>query len=373
MKCPACADKLAEVRSQTTVVDICVRCRGIWFDKGEFANFLRGLTKHKDTSLAISSQAKSPLLKDSPDKDKKDRLCPRCHQVMRIYYIYDFDAILDQCPQCQGVWTDRAEVPKIAGYGIEDSPLKNTIEGSMIRDQSVKDLIDLSKTTRWPTILTWFFLPKIILPLTDLNPRRKEPYMTKLIIIFCSFVFVGQMAFAPRTESLLDQFGLVPANFLSVGLFTSMFLHADFLHLISNMFFLWLFGDNVEDKFSPLGYVILFVYCGLSASLLHSLMHYGEMTPVIGASGAVSGIMGAYMFFYPHAKIKTFFLYRIVYVPAFVWLGTWFLAQLFFGVLYTSEEFGNIAWSAHIGGFLFGALAAYVNKNIDERPHASAY
>jgi membrane associated rhomboid family serine protease len=142
-----------------------------------------------------------------------------------------------------------------------------------------------------------------------------------------------------------------------------MFLHAGIIHLIGNMLFLWIFGDNVEDRFSRLGFIIFYVSCGLTASVLHTLFHLNSSIPAIGASGAVSGIMGAYLIFYPEADVKILFIYKIIRVPAFLYLLIWFVFQLFFALMtYTSDAASGVAWFAHIGGFIFGCLVAFYKK-----------
>ena len=214
------------------------------------------------------------------------------------------------------------------------------------------------------------FMPKIIIPLSDENPRQRTPLITISIIILCTLIFISQIFFITDPSSFFQRFGLIPARFLSIGLISSMFLHGGLLHLIGNMFFLWLFGDNVEDRFNRLGFFIFYLCCGLAASVLHSVLNWNSSIPTIGASGAISGIMGAYFVFYPTAKIKLFFIYKILRAPAFLYLGAWFLFQLMFGLIFKSADVSNIAWFAHIGGFVFGGLVAYYRKTYLRRHYA---
>lgn len=180
-----------------------------------------------------------------------------------------------------------------------------------------------------------------------------------------------------RLEALFFEFGLVPLRYLSpewaasVGLspcdplpfLTAMFLHGGWLHFISNMWSLWLFGDNVEDRMGHLRFLVFYLLSGLAASLIHIFFNPLSPIPTVGASGAISGVMGAYMVLFPTSRIITlvpfFFLPLLLEIPAVVFLGLWFFSQFFSGLfsLLTPSSFGGIAWWAHVGGFLFGILA----------------
>jgi membrane associated rhomboid family serine protease len=189
---------------------------------------------------------------------------------------------------------------------------------------------------------------------------------------------------------LLYFFGLIPARLfspevsLSLGLppggwfslVSSQFLHGGFLHLISNLWTLWIFGDNVEDRMGKFRFGVFYLLSGLAAGWLHALTHPGSTIPTIGASGAISGVLGAYLRWYPGARVLTlvpvFFYPLFFYVPALFYLGFWFLSQLFSGTmaLLLPEGIGGVAWWAHIGGFLFGFVTctAFTLPDWDRRP-----
>jgi hypothetical protein len=138
-----------------------------------------------------------------------------------------------------------------------------------------------------------------------------------------------------------------------------MFLHGGFLHILGNMWFLYIFGDNVEDRLGHIRYLIFYILCGVAAGLIHLFTNWSSKIPTIGASGAISGVMGAYLLLYPRARITTFilifFFFKLIEIPAFVFLGYWLLLQLLSASL-TPSHVGGIAWWAHIGGFTFGVL-----------------
>lgn len=213
----------------------------------------------------------------------------------------------------------------------------------------------------------------MFLPLHDANPIRHVgfPYINYALIGITVLVFLVQSALPPLAfEQAAINFGMIPIVVRDLypqpvpwlpdwaNLVTYAFLHADWLHLLTNMLFLWVFGDNIEDALGHVRYLFFYLACAVLAALAHLLFNLDGNGPLIGASGAVAGVMGAYVLLYPHARV--FVLARIVWliplpVPAFWMLGFWIASQFFY-VLVGSEE--AVAWWAHIGGFLAGVLLA---------------
>lgn len=367
MKCPSCSGRLREIKSKTALVDICRDCMGIWFDSGEFVDFARKLTESEKIS-PTETRLFEPRKVHTLEKVKEQtKTCPRCNQAMkRFNYSYDSNVFLDKCPNCKGIWTDGGEIQQVARYLKDDPRIKSIGKDLAEQKRNMEDLQGwggFSRTMGMPVSPYILYMPKIILPLSDENPRERFPFLTISIITICIAAFMSQAYFVSDLKSFFNFYGLVPEHFFSIGLVTSMFLHAGIIHLIGNMLFLWIFGDNVEDRFSRLGFIIFYISCGLTASVLHTLFHLNSSIPAIGASGAVSGIMGAYLIFYPKAEVNILFIYRIIHVPAFLYLLIWFVFQLFFAlVTFTSDAASGVAWIAHIGGFVFGCLVAYFKK-----------
>ena len=214
-----------------------------------------------------------------------------------------------------------------------------------------------------------------MIPLKDTIPTYHPPAVTKAIIFLNVVVFAFT---ALMNEDMLQRFyylyGVVPKRFFSpqfarffpdhawVTLFTSMFLHGGLFHILSNMWMLWIFGDNVEDRMGAIRFLFFYVTCGLGAMALHILTNPGSPVPTIGASGAIAGVLGAYLKMYPHSTVLTFipifFVIPILPIPAVLFLSFWFISQFFSGTLslLSGSEGGGIAWWAHIGGFLAGML-----------------
>ena len=214
-------------------------------------------------------------------------------------------------------------------------------------------------------------------PLHDDNQRlHGRPYVTYLLIAINAIIFLAEVIvtanFSDRaaTNALLQTYGAIPNKVLGGDIFSvisSMFLHGGIAHLIGNMLFLFVFGDNIEDKFGRIKYVLFYIAWGFAAAYAHSFYAVstgGGDIPAIGASGAVSGVLGAYLVLFPRAKIFTIiaaFFITTVRIPAIAYIPFWFVMQVIFGLL---NPLGGVAYLAHIGGFLAGVLTGYVMKNV---------
>lgn len=204
-----------------------------------------------------------------------------------------------------------------------------------------------------------------MIPLKDNIPSKTFSYLN--ILIIATNILVGIYMYTLTSYDYQDfiyRFGFIPARFSLLSLFTSIFVHAGFLHLFSNMLFIWIFGDNVEDKLGHLNFLILYLISGVVSVITHSVFDLNSTIPLVGASGAISGILGAYFVFYPRAKVLTLVILGIfitvVAIPAHIFLGIWFILQLFNGIVGLSLQgsSGGVAWWAHIGGFITGVTIA---------------
>jgi membrane associated rhomboid family serine protease len=200
----------------------------------------------------------------------------------------------------------------------------------------------------------------MFIPIGDDNPTERKPFLNYAFIALNVIAFGLQQAATPENEI---KWMMVPGKLDWPTLFTSMFMHANLIHLIGNMLFLWIFGDNVEDRLGHIWYVIFYVGCGLAADAAHIAGNPKSLIHTLGASGAVSGVMGAYIVLYPRHHIKTFvWLYwfaNVIRTPAFLWIGIWILQQILMNAI-APQEGGGVAYLAHIGGFAVGAAVAGV-------------
>lgn len=212
-----------------------------------------------------------------------------------------------------------------------------------------------------------------MIPLRDTIPSSRFPVITVGIICLNALVFLLELNLRPlELERLFQSWGIIPLRFthprLQASYFTllsSMFLHGGWMHIIGNMWSLWIFGDNVEERMGRGGFVCFYLLSGLAAGIGHILTNPNSPIPTVGASGAIAGVMGAYLLLFPHAKVVTllpiFFFLQVIEVPAVLFLGFWFLSQLFSGTLSlaaSGANAGGVAWWAHIGGFVVGFLWA---------------
>jgi membrane associated rhomboid family serine protease len=210
----------------------------------------------------------------------------------------------------------------------------------------------------------------MFIPLKDLNPRRTYPIVNTLLILTNVIVFLYQFTLPPylyeafvmanatipsHIRVALSGHGSLEAAFLPI--FTSMFLHSGFMHIAGNMLFLWIFGDNVEDYFGHFPYLLFYLVCGIGSGLTHIIFNSHSSLPALGASGAISGVMGSYIILYPRARVLTLAFVFFIPIPAFIILGYWFLLQFLAGVSSVgAAATGGVAWWAHVGGFLLGML-----------------
>ena len=221
----------------------------------------------------------------------------------------------------------------------------------------------------------------MFLPLHDENPLRhiRFGYWTAAIVVACVLVF-GYQALLPEREAIrfVYAYGTIPSVLFGrdalppelgglpakLSVFSSMFLHGSFTHLLGNMLFLWVLGDNVEDALGHFRYVIFYLLCGLAAAIAQAVVDPSSQVPMIGASGAISGVMGAYLVLHPHAPIRTLVFYSVISLPAFVILGLWILFQFGYALM-TPPGAAGVAWWAHIGGFLAGVILIFAMRYRD--------
>lgn len=217
-----------------------------------------------------------------------------------------------------------------------------------------------------------------MIPLRDHNPTRRIPIVNMAILVVNLGVFVHQFFRMPQGPAhLINTLGAIPKELFSLTdigaptpvaapltLITSMFIHAGWLHLLGNMLYLWIFGDNVEDRLGHGRYLIFYGVSGILAGVVHAFIFPESAVPCVGASGAISGVLAAYLVFYPKARVSTLFVIfifvRIVRLPAVVLLGLWITLQVVSGITEQSEQTGGVAWFAHIGGFGAGLILAFM-------------
>jgi membrane associated rhomboid family serine protease len=235
-----------------------------------------------------------------------------------------------------------------------------------------------------------------MIPIRDDTPRFSTPYVTYFLIAINAVIFLFEWSVGLQNQralnALMYEFGVVPTHVTAalsgspqfnlveafVPILTSMFLHASWLHIIGNMWVLWIFGDNIEDYLGHFRYLLFYLVTGIAASIAHILLNPGSRVPSVGASGAIAGVMGAYFVLYPRARVLTIvpliIFFTFWWLPAWIVLGYWFLVQFLSGaataIAVSDQSGGGIAFWAHVGGFVAGIVLI---KIMSERPHRARY
>ncbi len=358
MICPRCQNGMRAAIEATPAgsveLDYCPSCRGIWFDRGELESIL----------LQVRSDIQ-PIGLPAPTDEPGNRRCPRHHAPMierrmstarlrsSIYAAHSDPVpdgvIIDQCPRCLGIWLDGGELGQITQAMRAPSVhplLRPTTQPPPEQDQD-----------RPTSGLLWAFMFLTGLPVEQWQPRRRFPLVVLSLLVLCVMMFLVELG-SSDPSALIRQLGLVPSRALSGSLlpwFSHMFLHGGLWHLLGNMYFLWVFGDNVEDRLGKARFVLLYLASGLGAGLLQCLIQASSSMPVVGASGAISGVMAAYAILFPNARLVSLIWVIQVKWKTSTYLGMWLLLQCIGAAI--GE--GNIAWWAHIGGFVVGAAIAW--------------
>jgi membrane associated rhomboid family serine protease len=234
-----------------------------------------------------------------------------------------------------------------------------------------------------------------MIPIRDDIPSRGRPVVNVCLILVNALAFFYELALGPdQLELFMRDYAVIPAHYFSAGyldplgfahaysigdliipVLTAMFLHGGWAHVGGNMLYLWIFGDNVEDRMGHGRFLVFYLLCGVIATAAHIVTNPSSTVPSLGASGAIAGVLGAYIVLYPRARVVTlvpiFFFIQFIPIPAIIFLGIWFLQQFFYGALslgVQSAQTGGVAWWAHIGGFAAGALLVHFFKRKDYWP-----
>ncbi len=229
-----------------------------------------------------------------------------------------------------------------------------------------------------------------MIPLKDTTSRKTFPYVTLLLILVNGAVFIHEISLShAASEAFIRTYALSPAKIAlalqghryTLGqaffpLITCMFLHAGWLHIIGNMWFLWIFGGNVEDRMGPAPYLLFYLLCGIGSGVAQVFFSWGSHIPSLGASGAIAGVLGAYIVFFPRSQILTLIPLLIIWftarIPAWIFIGLWFLIQFASGVSSIAQAAtGGVAWWAHVGGFLLGLFIAAIVRGLGKKPPPS--
>jgi membrane associated rhomboid family serine protease len=213
-----------------------------------------------------------------------------------------------------------------------------------------------------------------VFPISDVIPSRSVPVVTVGLIVLNILVFIYQLTLPePALQLFVARYAVIPASFSVPTLFTSQFLHGGIMHVGGNMLYLWIFGDNVEDRLGHLRYLVFYLAAGAFAAILQTIFNPFSQVPMLGASGAIAGVMGAYFVLYPQSRVLTvvflLIFFDVVEIPAIFFLGIWFVMQLLNGVgsIGATSMGGGTAFWAHVGGFVVGVVVGIALRRRDRR------
>lgn len=372
MLCPRCSHALRPALEDTPggriEIDYCPSCRGIWFDRGE----LEALLARTGTESIALGEFVEPAARGTrvrcprhPGLAMRERaLSPRASGRAFLGEGPASVVHIDQCSLCRGLWLDGGELQQIA------QALVRGAGHPLLRPSVPPSVVAASRppseggpgggavgadppTSAW----LWLFMFLTGLPVEHDHPRRRFPVVVTALIVLCLLGFLATFG-GDHPDRLIYAFGLVPEYALSgrwLPFLTHMFLHGSIMHLLGNLYFLWVFGDNVEDRLGIGRFVWLYVLSGLGAAATQIVFTPDPSVPMVGASGAISGVMAAYALLFPKARlVSLIFIFRVHWKTStylLFWLGFQFLGAL--------TNTPKVAWWAHIGGFLVGGLLAW--------------
>ena len=316
-------DPPAPTSAESVVLDTCPVCFGAWFDRSEFD--------------LLGDDGVDPVKLAAVEVRHSARVCPRGHGPMYEHHLRDLlRTPIECCPRCAGIWLDGAERRKLA--------VRTTVEGQ----QDLKE-----KVLRRGAI--WVAQVITSLPVEVDNPARGTPWLVYVLMIGFLLLFVAEAQGIVFYRDWAVISGKLVRDYEDSvhTLVTHQFLHGSWVHVLFNAYFLYIFGDNIEHLFGRLRFALLFVGAGIAGGALHVLLSHATATPVVGASGSIAGVMAAYLWSFPRAKLFQTIFFIQLKIPAWLYLGAWVLLQLVMALFTDKVQF---AWFSHLGGFVFGLM-----------------
>lgn len=355
-QCPKCSVDTHEFRMHGVATDLCPHCSGIWFDAGELP---------RAAGLCFEER---PSGRELAEARRTDYRCPACATLLYERELgEDSSVLVEQCPRCGGTFLDEREFSRVRRHFASagaPAALRPRTGGPQESAPQIDEDSPLLAAFQYVTGL----------PLELDAPQRILP---PVVVALCALnVLVFLWAITHGLEGWVRRLGLVPAAVMQGRdlhtFLTSMFMHGGVWHIVGNLYFLYFLGDNVEGKLGPVRFLGFYFLCGVAAGMAHVVGMPDSAVPAVGASGAISGVLGAYLVFFPRNRLLLRWLWRWGFyfrrarweVPAWAYLGFWILMQF----LYVSLGLPGVAWWAHIGGFACGAGIALAVRLREREP-----
>jgi membrane associated rhomboid family serine protease/Zn-finger nucleic acid-binding protein len=365
MNCPACNSPLTECEISGVLAHFCSSCGGRLHTTAAFREYICAL---QDSSLEGLPMADLLHRRAVPPHriPRQERTCPQCGQPLRQFnYAYDSNIILDRCSPCDLIWADRDEMRKVAQY-VKGHPTLDKLGKALAGFEEERAAFRDDVEEKVPMLLMDAMRYGMV-PLGDEEKVHSFALTTVLLILVNAAIFL----ILPRSTHTIQQLGFIPNVFFGGRelhrLLTSLFVHANFLHLSGNLLFLWIFGDNIEDRFGKARFIFAYLSFGVVGNIAHAIVTKHPYTPCVGASGAISGLMGCYLIFFPLSTIRVMAGSRTTRINAFFYLAGWFVIQMVLSLFESS-----VAYAAHVGGFIAGAIVALLHRVLKGSPKVEA-
>lgn len=347
--CPRCTYPLHHAAASTVWVDHCYRCGGSFLEIGKAG---AAVGEHADPSKwRVEAFARPPMY--------GHLFCPSGHGRMVSYHMHSEGkhVEIDACPACHGLWLDAREGELLATITTE-------VHHEHARPGSSKGTIGV--------VAMYLVQLATMMPVEAYNPVKRKPHLIHAIVVLNAVIFGFELFLmgAGGIDPFIMTFGLVPSSVAAghnvFSILTHAFLHGSIPHLLGNLYFLWIFGDNIEDLLGRWRALVLYLVSGISGGLLYFAFQYRASTPLVGASGAIAGLMGAYLVLFPKVRLWVVIFFAQFKIRAYwymvIWLGLQALIML--------NPKSNVSWQAHLGGFAAGVVLAFLLKRSEPVPGA---
>ncbi len=360
--CPQCELQLIEVQSPDNYYyHYCPQCQGVLLKPKNLADhafFLNPENTIDDAKIEINKKIIKPIFV------KTQKNCPIDGTALQVInYGYDSNILIEKCSACSSLWVEQAEFLVLARY-FKGNPKLKALGVSIAEDIERQNSVESYSQFNGAVLTT------VPIPVGDTAETVGFPGVTIGIIVLCCLSLLFQTLFFADTELFFTAFGLVPAKLWQGldlhGLFTYMFVHLNLQHLISNMLYLWIFGDNVELRLGHAKFMLFFLAAGVFSALVYSLNPINPEFALVGASGAISAVMGGYLLLYPSKNIRIMLWNSFFNIPTWLAITSWIVVQIFSFMLQSSlsESVQNTAFTGHISGFIFGVVVVWILKSI---------
>jgi membrane associated rhomboid family serine protease len=348
LRCPRCTFTLAPHKHAGVEIDVCPRCHGSFLDAGD-----------AHSSLGPGAEVAAWERTGVATRGRRGSLaCPKGHGLLTPYRFAEPPLEIDVCATCSGMWLDAREAIALQNATRGARPM-----GSIAHAGGPTEA-DRNSGVGW-----YLFGLFTALPVEEFNYRRRFPWVVVALIVACVAVFVVEINWGihGQLEKFVRNYAVVPRTlvmgYAPHSVITHMFLHGGFAHLLGNMYFLYTFGDNVEDRLGKVRFLVVYFATGLCAMAAQLVPMIGSDVPLLGASGAISGLMGVYMALFPKARMYQVLFFIRLRIPVWVYLGVWIGLQSLSGFRsIVAHQSGGVAWFAHIGGFVAGLLWGIFNR-----------